>query len=482
MKVYYVDAENSLGSGVWNGYPQFYEFDFLRVNDGSQHFTFQSKSAYTYNWSYYITYPYNNNYTKKLVCTNLNNVNYTWLAQDGIPFVIKNITMNGDRLISFECISPHGLQPAESVELSFGYNNKNIFEVYSVGNDNYGSETNVFNIYNFGYTGNTFLDRTNGTFKRIINSDNIVETKSKYYIREHKVLVGVNDIIMTKSGFEKNPFNEERQLELSSITPNKITRISQKVSGNSYLATLKKDIDLNDIVDNQKRPISQLFLSIINKGYSGYFNDPVNGIGLKQGWDFNVMPKNNAWWAPINSDSNTNITTSSYVKTDISGNTKTFYYNNDLNVGDVIDGDFCEWNDYEQTERVISSCNQKITYNQNVFQTSTSTNPDGFYYKPHNSMTVRVFSDYVETGNISNVDQVPFYSFYSESDQEFRWRDLYGYGFIDELGLGVDYPYLNNSHYPYQSVIFKLSPEGINANSYITGTTTPVKPIIDGCE
>ena len=34
----------------------------------------------------------------------------------------------------------------------------------------------------------------------------------------------------------------------------------------------------------------------------------------------------------------------------IVGETKTFYYNLDLQKDDVMDGDFCEWNDYEQIE------------------------------------------------------------------------------------------------------------------------------------
>jgi hypothetical protein len=103
----------------------------------------------------------------------------------------------------------------------------------------------------------------------------------------------------------------------------------------------------------------------------------------------------------------------------------------DLNKGDLIDGDYCEWNDYDQIERVISPYYQKLNYNQNVFQTTETytTNSPGFYYKPHTSMTIRVFSDYVETADVGKVDNVPFYSFYSASDQQFRWRDIYSYGF-----------------------------------------------------
>ena len=150
--------------------------------------------------------------------------------------------------------------------------------------------------------------------------------------------------------------------------------------------------------------------------------------------------------------------------------------------GDTIDGDFCEWNDYEQLERIVSPYYQKLNYNQNVFQTTNiySTNAPGFYYEPHTSMTIRVFSDYVESANVGQVDNVPSYSFYSSSDQQFRWRDLYTYGFKDNLERGVDYPFLNSAQYPYKEAIFRLIPEGINYNTL--GVQYPVKPLFDECE
>ena len=117
--------------------------------------------------------------------------------------------------------------------------------------------------------------------------------------------------------------------------------------------------------------------------------------------------------------------------------------------GDTIDGDFCEWNDYEQSERIISSYYHKLKYNQDVFQTTQTptSNAPGFYYQPHTPMTIRVFSDYVETGDVAVVEGIPGYAYYSKTDQQFRWRDLYTYGFIDNLGRGVDYPFLNFAQY-----------------------------------
>jgi hypothetical protein len=97
-------------------------------------------------------------------------------------------------------------------------------------------------------------------------------------------------------------------------------------------------------------------------------------------------------------------------------------------------------------------------------------------------MVLRVFSDYIETSELGLIDNVPSWAFYSTTDQEFRWRDIYTYGFIDNLRRGVNYPYLNSAQYPYTQVIFRLIPEGINYNDNLDGFDFAIKPLIDECE
>jgi hypothetical protein len=478
--LYYVSPELSKQSGIWKGFPQYYEYDFYRPDVKDQHFQYKSKSAYTYNWSYYLTYPSDNNYSQELTYYSTNSNDITWKASDGIPFTITNTSQNGNGLISFTCISPHGLTPNEYVELSITYRNSNIFQVYSIGTGLFGTDVYVFNVLNIGYTGTTFNNGTTGTFKRVINPDNLIETRSEYYIKQYKVLTNLTDLAVTKVGFEKNVFGEQMKLEYSSITPNNVTRVSQKSSSNVYNFTSNYDIDLAGYRDNQMRPLSEINLTIVNKGFSGYFNMPFDGIGLKQGWEFNLSKTINPWWSDNNQKSNTTIPVSGYTLTN--GETKSFFYNSDLKKDDIMDGDFCEWNDYEQVERVVSPYYHKIKFNQTVFSTTTvpTNNAPGYYYKPHNPMTLRVFSDYIETGGVGVLDQVPSWAFYSSSDEQFRWRDLFSYGFRDNTGLGVDYPFLNSAHYPFQNVVFRLIPEGINYNEVQSDFS--FKPLIDECE
>ena len=480
--LYYTDPISSKQSGIWRGFPQYYEFDFYRPNVGGNHFQYKSKSAYTYNWMYYLTYPYENDGNRQLTYFSRTNNDVNWIASSGIPFSITSTTRNGNGLVSFVCIAPHGLTIGEYVELSFSYRGSNIFQVFSLGNGLFGSREHVFNLFNIGFTGATFSNGTTGTFRRVINPSNLIETRSKYYIKKYKVLTNLTDLAITKAGFEKNVFGEEKKLEYSSITPNNVTRISQKSSSNTFDLTSNYDLDFVGLRDNQKRPLNEISLTIINKGYSGYFNQPFRGVGLKQGWEFNLSKTTNPWWDLNNERSNTSIPVSAYTLTN--GARKTFYYNLDLKAGDVIDGDFCEWNDYEQAERVVSKYYHKLKFNQEVFQTtnSYSTNTPGYYYSPHNPMVLKVFSDYIETANLGQIDNVPSWAFYSNVDRQFRWRDIYTYGFIDNLGRGVDYPYLNSAHYPYTQVIFRLIPEGINYNENLDGFNFAIKPLIDECE
>ena len=197
-----------------------------------------------------------------------------------------------------------------------------------------------------------------------------------------------------------------------------------------------------------------------------------NCPAIREGFGFNISTEINPYWAASNIARNkTNIPTNSYSKT-IGGNTFNFYYNTDLKEGDIIDGDYCEFNQFDQKERVISGLYHKIVFNSNLFKVGclinsdpfnfscTQNNPPGYYYKPHHPVTLRVYSDYVEEGDIKTIEGVPDYAYFSEYYQSLRWRDLYTYGFIDSGGLGVDYPFLNGTHYPSTKIIFRLFPEG----------------------
>ena len=465
----------------WPGLPQYNEFDFIRNDNNvtgytqppNQHLTFIPKSASNYNWMFYMTYAKSNDYTKPMKVYERYSGQYiNWVSGDGIPFVIENVTENGLGIVKFICPIKHGLNADEFVKLSFSYNGKNLFKIDSLGDANFGSEEYIFNIINVGFTGTTFNNGVIGTFKRVILGDNPSDSTSEYYVRKHKVLTKLDNAVLTKCGFEQNIFGISKKYESMAYTPNRMSRVSIKEGAQSYSLSFNEDIQINDIIDNQKRPISELFFTVVWRGYFGWT------LGAKkQGWDFNlplVFNQPSDWWDVSNTNSETNLPIDSYNTSWSSP----FLYTRSLTTGDTLDGDYCEWNDYEQKERVISTLNYKINFNSNNFDLgNVASNKLGYYYKPHNLIKIRDYSDYIEEGDPQSVIGIPNYSYFSTEKNSFIWRDLYPYGYIDSNGIGVDYPFFNGTHYPFTNFIFRIIPEGTNYSESVINV-----PTIDFCE
>jgi hypothetical protein len=478
----------------WEGFPQYFEFDFIRTDNfvtgytqpPNEHLIFKNVSATTYNWNHSISYPYKNEYNKTLYAVEPNtNIAWTWVASQGIPFYIMVGSDQETRFISFKCPIPHGLSVSEYVELTITYNGENYFQVSSLGTTGVGSEDYIFNISNPGYTGTTFLTGVQGTLKRVLNVDNVSDTISEYYVRKHMIITNPKCSVLTNAGFELNIFNSASKYEVAALTPNQQSRSSVKENSKSYTLSFNCDIDINDYRDNQKRPLTQLFFTTIWKGYFGWTRN------MKQGWDFNVYLKDlkpQPWWDQSNPLSNTGIQQLQYFSTNNFG---PFYYNDTLVSGDTIDGDFCEWSNYEQTERVISEYVHKIKFNQNFFLIKNDlplTNQFGYFYNPHQPIQIREYSDYIEESESANILDLPDYAYYSQLSNSFRWRDIYPYGFIGVDSNGVDYPFLNGKHYPYVETIFRITPENYNIPSeYTQGFVPPITntiadPTVDECE
>lgn len=527
--LYYTNAVNDLisqcstnnpSNASWVGYPQYNEFDFIRNDNNvsgyttpigsggiaTTHVVFQPVSASTYNWNYFLSYPYDNDYTKTMEDQGLdlygNPYTFTWTVADGIPYVINYQVKNGRSLISLECTVKHNIKELEWVELTTSYNGTNTFQVYSLGNSKYGSDEYVINLLNIGYTGTAFTINTRGTLKRIVDIQNSGETKSTYYVRRHKIMSNVEDAVLVKAGFEQNGFNLTKKFEADTYTPNKVSRVSVKEGSQSYSLSFNTDFDINNLVDNHKRPLTELFFTVIWKGYFGWmFGTPTNSIagpgdgpphfyGMKQGWGFNITPLTSGlpkdWWINSNQNSNTNFNIN-YYTTPLGqslgcAGPVNFTYVESLKEGDIIDGAFCEWNDFTLEETVLSDLYHKLTFNKCVFKLvnvvgMNTNNPLGYYYKPFYPLTIRVFSEYIEDA-LPTVVGVPSYATFSKVTNKFRWRDLYTYGFVDSVGVGVDYPFLNGKHYPFGNNIFRIIPEGTN---YIINNTVQ-DPIVDGCE
>ena len=500
--LYYVDSEatkliqlNVSNPILWPGYPQYNEFAFIRTDFNStgytyppgEHLTLLPKDKTFINWTYYFAKPYRNKNDKMLYYEFGENETIYWKPLGGLPYKMNRVESRGKTLWQFTCAVKHNLKVGEFVKIpnfllldSNGApvpKSKNIFEVYSLGNGIYDSEIKIFNILDVGYFQGpgSFEENKIGQFFRVIDVNNLEETTSQYYIKELQILTNYNNAFLTNSGFEQNAFRTTKKYESKYLTPNFVERVSIKEDSQSYNLSFSNTFDIGGKLDNQNRPISELFFVVVNRGYFGYFNPPTNnGNGLKVGWEFNITKSTNPWWERNNSYSDLNVGTLSYNKNGIN-----FNYNDFLYSGDTIESDLCEWNNSTLIEETLSECYHKFVYNPKVFNINTSLgNPFGYYYKPFYKLKIAQYSDYIGNGSPLNTDNIPNYAFYSQYNSKFYWRDIYTYGFLDTDGNGVNYPFFNGKHYPYDNYIFRIIPEGTNVSEikYIQ------EPIIDGCE
>lgn len=468
----------------WNGYPQYNEFTFIRTDYDNPHLKLLPQSASTYNWGVYLSYPFSSDTEQRMsyVDTQLSGNSISFKASDGIPFTIINNVFNGSKYITFRCGGNHNLSVSQFVELSFDYNGLKIFRVDLLGEPNLSNRESSFSIIDTGYTGGTFTNGTAGTFRRIGNIENSAETKSRYYVRLHKILTNETDSNVNNLAFENNPFSTQQKIEYSALTPNLQQRVSTKEGTQTYSFTFRNDFNIDENFDNNLKPITRYYLTIVNKGYYGWFNKPffTNNSALQYGWNFNFHPDViDDWWKISNTDNLEQIPVLSYRKF---SNNKiyTFFYNQPLKKDDVLVGDFCEYNEIEQAEYVISNCQHKITFNDSLYQTNdnNSDNPPGYFYQPHHPIKLRDFySTMSESGGQVSTTKKPW-AYFSENLNMWLWRDLIPYGDADG-DLGVNYPFLNDAHYPFTNITFMLSTPYKNINQV---SPTVDQPTNDDCE
>ena len=66
--------------------------------------------------------------------------------------------------------------------------------------------------------------------------------------------------------------------------------------------------------------------------------------------------------------------------------------------GDKLRGFFTEYNTYELKERTISDIKHNFNFNGQVFNGAK-----GYTYKPHYPVPIRVYSDYIESGEPNKI-------------------------------------------------------------------------------
>lgn len=355
------------------------------------------------NWELTITYPSRKDDTHMIVQNGLLVIGSIQVEVGGVP------------MVAIATSTHHGLSNGDRVRLTsmpnIGYEEE--FTVVRRGLDNGDLKDNYF-VINLDPTLVTIGDFT-GRMKRVVSGQ-----ESEYYVRVFKKLLQTDgDYEMYQLAFSNNIFND----------PN-------------YQFVINEDIDIDGLVDNLGRPLSELYLTMIKTGSGGMFHKTQSGFDLEFIAGNLINDISNV--RQITYDTNTSQTP---LENNIVLSTGTTEY-----LGDVV-----EYNRFELREKILSdvlhrfnTTNREISYSNNY---ALGPRREGYLYKPHNLIKIREFSLYIEQGDVNTVG-IPNYA-EDLGDGRWLWRDLLDIGVFDGEGDLLDYPFTNGVHYIHQNYCFK---------------------------
>lgn len=357
--------------------------------------------AGTDNWKFRLTYPAFSAQT-------------TGDITDGGLLMVEtqSIVVGGRDITLFTTPVKHNLNVNSQVLLkdlvSSSFDGK--YTVVKIGDINGNDEEYTFGV-DLGTTTNQLAP--DSRMVRVVNG-----IESKYYFRKFKVLS--NDYEIYKLPFSKQLFDD-----------------------NNYQVTFE-DINISGLTDNLNRPLSELYITSIK--LKGDVTVPTRYTPIKSGLEIPFISNMSASPSVYSSVPDIRRITSDTINTfdEIENNiteTDTEYY------GDVV-----EYNESELLEYVLADVHHRFnTLNR---ETSPSINGktvgpkyEGYYYKAHNKITLKNFSNYVEQGDI-NTAGIPDYAT-TLPDGRIIWRDLLDIGVNDGQQQTIDYPFANGCHYLY---------------------------------
>ena len=465
----------------FNGYLPYNEFAFLRndiYRETADYFTVTDSTMGTYtptfslpdpipnkhqtislmeapyhNWNIYVSYVYSQDSSHPIKytlsgATKTEDINIkTFVSGDGIPCRVESKI----GYYKLNCPVEHGVNEGEFVIIS-----GKTYSVSSLGDERYDSQKYVINLNKPQFSGVTLNPIV--LIKRCIDADNLTGTTSTYYVHKHKILTNSTNYILDKAGFETPIFEDEKKLLLEN-SAGRGNFLVERNRMESVIFDFKDSFVLSGLTNNLSFTPTEVYLSVIYRNGSGYFDYPV-----KVGYRFHL---HDTWVDNHYSGSTANET--SLTKSGYTKDGTTFYTGNSLNIGDTLVGAFIEYNHSELKERVISDAFHKLTnpatifdFNQNessYYSGATDLNKVGLYYQPHHKIKLRELSPYVETSNTNNILDLPENAEFFATEGLWKWRDLYDHGYIDPDGNGTDYPFVNGQHYVKTDINFYLRNE-----------------------
>tara|TARA_R100001015_G_C4634000_1_gene199735 strand:- start:2112 stop:3896 length:1785 start_codon:yes stop_codon:yes gene_type:complete len=455
--------------------------------------------AHQDNWVQYISYVNDADSNQRMMYYTdySTNSGMQFVSGDGIPFI--PITTNTDGKEVLQIITPvrHGVLPGEYIEIQSGATTmgsanlmtnvtipvtfpspagpQTIFKVDYLGNGLENSEDYVMNITTVGLDVTSIPANPVGTLKRVINPENMLETKSEYYCQIHKLITNPNDLTVDKTGFERGIYNKRGRVFPRKRTPDYIQKSVLNQAYDSFLWNCNYNINSDDYYDQFNRPLTEFYLTILttNRNLIWDWNPGINSpAGYGWGWNF----KKNGVVDPFvdNGTSPVNLTQT--------GNQGV----NPLPLsGSTFRGAFAEYNPFELKERVISEIGHSLKFNRNTMYKVGGTPGYDFVesifkYNPHHKIPIRKFSNYISYND--SLFTSPQYAVYSLSEETFRWREILPVEAYEDGDNGVSYPYLNDAHYPYHNLEFKIEAVGPALIPLTSGTISILTEYTDGCQ
>lgn len=261
-------------------------------------------------------------------------------------------------------------------------------------------------------------------------------TPSEYYVRLFEVLT-TNDYEVYPCAFSSSIYPDTKDYTIGT-------------ANNTWLFHFNKDVNLERIKTNRNAEISDLFYTTIKRAGQ----NPFLWSNVNADWDFNYETTNTANGLEFVSIYNTN-SIGSIEK--ISGRTE--YIDSNGNIvtvsGSKYIGDFVEFNAKEILEKTVADVINRFA------PTVPNPNGRGYYYKPFKKLEIRKYSTVIETADSDkDIENLPA-DYVTYPDNTIAWRDLLTVGYFEDNQNGIEYPFINNTHYYYfnHNLYVRLQPD-----------------------
>jgi hypothetical protein len=422
-------------------------YDRLRMldSDGKQNYLLK------------ITYPFDSRDDIKLV---KNNAGVT--IKDGIPIIEKfSIELNGRLYTGFRTAMNHGLSEGDRIQLinfidltspsTLNLTTK-FYRVFKLGNVTNNKKLRTF-VIDVNPSDINFTKGTS-TVKRVVK-----DKPSQYYVRKFKSLtVDYKDYDLYPAAYGVTYFNDD-------------------VAAFNF----KTDIDVKNLTDNLGRPISELYLTIVKNDRDSdatsintqYWNGVINNSNLSSTITTNPDGSTRFWTKisagyDLENDTEVNYNIRSYKDPNYASSE---YFENIDESDTDFDGDIVEYNENTLVERRLENVYHRVNTIYREYLNSIDSNKEnkneGYIYSPFNVLQIREFANYInpvvdlqsiinkyninsliEIEELRKAFQIPDYAT-QISPNVYKWRDLLDIGFVDNSGVGVNYPFESGAHYLY---------------------------------